>query len=279
MIMASEQAGGFSHFAVGDRLPSWSVTAINDATNSGNPIHEDAAAQRYGFGGGLVAGVTTYGYLLHPVMALLGLDFLRGGASQVRLRSPIYAGERLQVSAKVSAVARDSLSIDIEVSNASGAVCAQGSAQMPAAPVTARAVPPAAALPSPRRAATPEALRAEPLLGTLTLSQSVDEAAAFNAAAGDELACYEGLVHPAWLLRQANILVDRSVAVGAWVHTASEVQHLGTAQPGEVITVRGEVVALTQRKGHDYADIDIYIEAAQPLMRILHTAIYRMAGG
>jgi hypothetical protein len=134
-------------------------------------------------------------------------------------------------------------------------------------------------LPSPRRAATPEALRAEPLLGTLTLSQSVDEAAAFNAAAGDELACYEGLVHPAWLLRQANILVDRSVAVGAWVHTASEVQHLGTAQPGEVITVRGEVVALTQRKGHDYADIDIYIEAAQPLMRILHTAIYRMAGG
>lgn len=275
--MASEQIESFTHFAIGDRLPSWSVTATNDAVDSGNPIHEDAAAQRYGFGGGLVPGVTTYGYLLHPVVAIFGLDFLRRGASQIRLRSPIYAGEHLQVSAKVSAVARASLSLDIEVANSNGDICALGSAQMPAPTAVARALPARAPLPLPRRAATPAALRTEPLLGTLEVTQSSADAAAFIAAANDELASYAGIVHPAWLLRQANILVDRSVAVGAWVHTASDVRHLGLATPGETIVVRGEVVALSQRKGHDYADIDIYIEGAQPLMRVMHTAIYRLA--
>jgi len=266
----------FAHFAVGDRLPAWSVIAVNDAVDSGNPIHEDSAAQRHGFGGGLVAGVTTYGYLLHPVVAVFGVDFLRRGASQVRLRSPIYAGENLQVSAKVGAVARDALSLDIEVSNDSGTVCALGAAQLPARIEAGRALPPIAPLSSMRRAATPEALTADPVLGTLRVSQSSAEAAAFNAAAGDALDCYDNLIHPAWLLRQANILVDRSVAVGAWVHTASEVRHLGVATPGETIVVRGEVVSLSRRKGHDYADIDIFIEAGQPLMRVMHTAIYRM---
>jgi acyl dehydratase len=274
--VSSEQSESFAHFAVGDRLPSWSVTATNDAVDSGNPIHEDAAAQRYGFGGGLVPGVTTYGYLLHPVVAIFGLDFLRRGASQVRLRSPIYAGERLQVSTKVSAVARASLSLDIEVSNDSGTLCALGTAHMPAPALISPALPARAPLPVPRRAATPAALRAEPVLGTLEVSQTAADAAEFMLAAGDELACYRNVVHPAWLLRQANILVDRSVAVGAWVHTASDVRHLGVATPGETIVVRGEVVALSRRKGHDYADIDVYIEGAQPLMRVMHTAIYRL---
>lgn len=277
--MSSEQAVDFAHYAPGDRLPVWQVVAYNDAVDSGNPIHEDSVAQRYGFGGGLVPGVTTYGYLLHPVVAAFGPDFLTRGSSSVSLRRPIYAGESLQVSARVSAVARDSIAFELEVSNQAAEVCALGSAYLPAAPSPPRALPPRAAVPLPRRAATPEALAAEPRLGTLEITQDAAETAAFLATAGDCLPCYRDILHPAWLLRQANILVDRSVAVGAWVHTASEVIHLGVARPGEPIVIRGEVVGLTQRKGHDYADIDVYIEGAGPLMRVLHTAIYRLGGG
>jgi MaoC like domain len=269
----------FAHYALGDRLPMWQVVAHNDAVDSGNPIHEDSVAQRYGFGGGLVPGVTTYGYLLHPVVASFGRDFLTRGSSSVRLRRPIYAGETLQVAARVSAVARDAITFELEVINQAEEVCALGSAHLPSVPAPARALPAHAALPLPRRAATPEALAAEPLLGTLEVTQDAAEATAFLAAAGEDLACYRDIVHPAWLLRQANILVDRSVAVGAWVHTASDVIHLGVAQRGEPITIRGEIVALSQRKGHDYADIDVYIEGAGPLMRVLHTAIFRLGGG
>lgn len=274
--MSREPSNPFAHFAIGDRLPSWTVTAFNDAIDSGNPIHEDQTAQRYGFGGGLVPGVTTYGYLLHPLVAALGVDFLRRGASQIRLRSPIYAGDSLEVASRVSAVGRDTMSIEVEVRNPRGEVCAVGGAQWPATPQAATPLPPHAPLPATRRPATPEALRDAPVLGTLEVSQSPHAARSFAANAADELACYDTLVHPAWLLRQANILVDRNIAVGPWVHTASEVRHLGTATPGETITVRGVVMALSQRKGHDYADIDVYIEASQPLMRVKHTAIYRM---
>ena len=277
--MSSEQTNDYSHYAVGDQLPAWQVVAHNDAVDSGNPIHEDRVAQSYGFGGGLVPGVTTYGYLLHPVVAAFGLEFLRGGSSSVRLRRPIYAGETLQVGARVSAVARDTIAFELEVINQAEEVCALGNARLPAVPPSTYALPARADLPSPRRPATPEALTAEPLLGTLEMTQSAAELTAFLAAAGEDLSCYRDIVHPAWLLRQANILVDRSVAVGAWVHTASEVRHLGAAKPGERIVVRGEVVALSQRKGHDYADIDVYIEGDGPLMRVLHTAIYRLGGG
>ncbi len=277
--MSSEQAADFAHYAVGDRLPLWQVVAHNDAVDSGNPIHEDSVAQRYGFGGGLVPGVTTYGYLLHPVVAAFGIEFLTCGSSSVRLRRPIYAGQTLQVAARVSAVARDTIAFDLEVLNQVEEVCAVGSAHLPAVPSPMPALPARAALSIARRPATPEALRAESVLGTLEVTQNAADAAAFVAAAGEDLGCYRDILHPAWLLRQANILVDRSVAVGAWVHTASEVIHLGVAKPGEPIVIRGEVVALSQRKGHDYADIDVYIEAAAPLMRVRHTAIYRLGGG
>ncbi|MBK6659322.1 MAG: MaoC family dehydratase [Proteobacteria bacterium] len=275
--MASDTSEIISRLAVGERLPAWSVTAINDAANGRNPIHDDAAAQRHGFAGGLVAGVTTYGYLLHPMVALLGQEFLRNGASQVRLRSPIYAGQRLDVVATVSAVSSAALGLELEVRNDSGAVCAVGAAQWPAPAPVARPQPRTATLPETLRPATPEALRAEPVLGTLSVARTRDEVAGFNADAADELDCYSGLVHPAWLLRQANILLDRSVALGPWIHTASDIQHLGIVRPDEAITVRGEVIGLSQRKGHDYADIDIVIETTQPVMRILHTAIYRLA--
>lgn len=276
--MVNEHAHPCADLVPGDALPSWSVTAVNDARDSGNPIHDDDAAQRYGFGAGLVAGVTTYGYLLHPLVVALGADFLRDGASSIRLRSPVYAGEVLTVTARLAARDVAGLRFELEVRNPQQALCAVGTAQWPASVMAVTPLPPHAPLTSTRRAATPEALRAAPVLGTLQVTQSVEEARQFADAAADRLAVYAGLVHPAWLLRQANILVDRSVAVDAWVHTASEVQHLGTAHAGEPITVRGQVVALYERKGHDYADIDIFIEARQPLMRVRHSAIFRMAG-
>ena len=39
------------------------VTALNDAERSENAIHHDDVARRYGFGGGLVPGVTVYAYM------------------------------------------------------------------------------------------------------------------------------------------------------------------------------------------------------------------------
>jgi len=48
------------------------VRAHNAATESENKIHHDDVAQRHGFRGGLVPGVTVYAYMTHPVVALFG---------------------------------------------------------------------------------------------------------------------------------------------------------------------------------------------------------------
>lgn len=276
--MDSTDAHGRVAFVPGASFPDWVVVADNDAIDSGNPIHEDAAARRHGFGGGLVPGVTTYGYMSHPLVAALGMDFLRTGQSSVRLRRPIYAGQTVTVATRIEAVDEaGSVSFTQHVRNPDGEICATGTARWPSPPVLARPAPPWAALPVPRRPATPESLRAEPVLGTLELRFDAQAAPEFLARQGETLDCYATIAHPGWLLRQANYLVDRSLAVGPWVHTASEVTHLGVVEAGEFISVRGEVVELSTHKGHDYADIDVLIATAdRPVMRVLHRAIYRM---
>ncbi|MCB1748849.1 MAG: MaoC family dehydratase, partial [Gammaproteobacteria bacterium] len=239
---------------VGTTLPSWQVEAYNDAVDSGNAIHADDTAQRYGFGGGLVPGVTTYGYLLHPVVTVLGVDFLARGASSVRLRRPIYEGEIVTVTATVSACVDGVTGFELEARNPAGEVCALGTAHYPAPASAASNPPDRAPLPSPRVPATPEALAALGTLGSFECAQTAAEAQAFVAAAGDaDSACYGDVLHPAWLLRQANYVVDRSIALGPWIHTASEVVHLGHARIGETLEVRAAVVDLSTHKGNDYA--------------------------
>lgn len=264
-------------YVAGAALPAWQVEAYNDAIDSGNAIHEDDTAQRYGFGGGLVPGVTTYGYLLHPVVAALGADFLACGASSVRLRRPIYEGETVTVSARVGACSEGVTTFELEARNPAGELCALGSATYPSFPGETSAPPAHACVPSPRVPATPAAVAALCTLGSFQCTQTIDEARAFVAAAGDKgLACYRDIQHPAWLLRQANFVIDRSIALGPWIHTASEVSHLGHAQPGETLEIRAAVLELSNHKGNDYADFDVYISGHQPVMRIRHRAIYRL---
>ncbi len=54
----------------------WSIKAQNLPEHARNPIHTDAGAQAAGFPRALVAGVTTYAYLTHPLIVAWGEDWL-----------------------------------------------------------------------------------------------------------------------------------------------------------------------------------------------------------
>ena len=69
------------------------VRAVNTATTSENKIHDDAIAAKYGFRGGLVPGVTVYGYMAVPVLEALGPDWLARGTMTARFLQPFYEGE------------------------------------------------------------------------------------------------------------------------------------------------------------------------------------------
>lgn len=98
----------------------WRVIAANDAVDSGNPIHDDTVAKRLGFGGGLVPGVTVYGYLTHPLVAEFGIEFLTRGYIEVRFRRPVYEGETVQVNAQITGQQDRRWQLDLNVSNPAG---------------------------------------------------------------------------------------------------------------------------------------------------------------
>ena len=55
-------------------------------------------AQRYGFQGGLVPGVTVYGYACHALVQALGPDWVERGTAHLRFVAPCYEGEELVVT-------------------------------------------------------------------------------------------------------------------------------------------------------------------------------------
>ncbi len=257
-------------------LPTWQIIAENDATDSANPMHDDATARQLGFAGGLVPGVTLYGYLTHPLIALFGEAFLHQGSFEARFRRPVYTGETLTTYVRVSACNNATYTFELALKNAAGEACVVGSASFPShvreLPTLTNSVP----LPAVRRPATPEALGSNPQLGTLHEIFTPAQNAALLRGMGEDLALYQSVVHPAWLLRQANMVVDSNVAVGPWIHVASKIEHFGVVPLNEPYTVHARVAGLSVHKNHDYADFEVTIATTQVVMWVMHRAIYRM---
>jgi hypothetical protein len=61
-------------------LAEFRVSAPPPVEPHENRIHEDGLARAYGFKGGLVPGVIVYGWMTHPVVEILGRDWLERGA-------------------------------------------------------------------------------------------------------------------------------------------------------------------------------------------------------
>jgi acyl dehydratase len=86
------------------------------------------------------------------------------------------------------------------------------------------------------------------------------------------------VVHPAFLLTQANRALSGNVQVGPWIHAGSVVRHLGLARVGDRLTTRGHVRSLYERNGREYVELDLVVVAGdkRPVAHVLHTAIYRL---
>lgn len=264
------------------------VVAHNDAQDSGNPMHDDAAAKAMNFKGALVPGITVYGYMSHALVSQFGPQWLASGWLHVRFRQPVYAGENIDIVAAPLPARDGPPRVTVEAVNPDGERCAVGRGGM-ANSASELAHQPATALPSARQLvekqwpATEQGFNDAKILGCLRARFNSEEASDFLAAMQDDHPIYrQGIVHPAWLLRQANLIVDRNFAIGPWIHTESEVRNLDYARCDQDLTVRASVLALFQRNGHEYVDLDVAVVAddnnEHALMRVMHRAIYKMAG-
>jgi acyl dehydratase len=237
-------------------------------------------AQRFGFRGGLVPGVTVYAYMTHPVVARLGRAWLERGTMTSRFHQPFYEGDTVTVSA----AAVEPAALELTAANDAGTVCATGRASLPTAPDPPDGPDPAdfpeAPLPHDPAPATPEALAALDVLGSLESGFHADRAHGFLGQLDEDLPLYgsDRLAHPGWLLRAANDILVANVRLGPWIHTASTVTNLGVVGDGDRVATRARVSGLSTRKGHELVELDVLLIASgdRPVTRIRHSAIYRL---
>lgn len=263
-------------------LAVYEVEAVNYATDSSNKIHSDEVAKQYGFVGGLVPGVAVCCYMMQPPASRFGLEWARGGSFRAKLLKPTYEGEMARVSARAKADEPDQL--EIEVKNPAGVLCAVGSASIgPAPPAPEIENYPLAPMPEldARREPVASALPKGETLGTLLYDPDhPDNEVGFFAEAREQLdICTqeEALQHPGLLLHLANYAISGNVALGPWIHTASEIQFYNAARVGESLELRGKIEDSYERRGHEFivADLAAFGAEGRPIAQIRHTAIVK----
>jgi len=253
------------------------VRARNTAPDSDNKIHDDAVAATYGFRGGLVPGVTVYGYLASVVVRELSPEWLCSGSMQVRFQAPFYDGDQVRIDSEI--VASD---VRLLAEREGGTVCATGLARL-ADPILEWCDFEDAPLPAfdSRPDAAWDLLEPGKPLGTLLdqinlLDAEYLERHCFDAAA-EPAPLYGAIAHPAILLAMANLSLSRNYRLGPWIHASSEVTNFATAGHGDEVCVRGVIEDRFERKGHEFVVLDLAMtkNSGERLLRVRHTAIYR----
>ncbi len=267
----------------GSALPEYRVKARNTSASSENKIHDDAIARRYGFGGGLVPGITVYAYVTHPLVEAFGRDWLERGTISVKFVKPILEGDEVLVSGRVTEQGPGGLAVALTASTAKNGDCAVATATLPDRPAESvdPAAYPQAALPGDRPEATRSHLASVGVLGSPVIACDAGAAAEYVDKVADSLPVYRGpgaMVHPGLLLQQANRALSGNVRLGPWIHTGSKVRHLGGARIGETVATRGRVKGLDERKSRETVELDLLMVAdgSRPVAHVLHSAIYRL---
>jgi hypothetical protein len=253
------------------------VTARNDATSSENKIHDDTVARRYGFGGGLVPGVTVYGFMTWVPVTRWGAPWLSGGTMTARFAKPVYDGDKVEVRGEDA----EGDSMTVTVTNDNGVACATGTAAL--APPGRAPLDPAAFdhRPAPaaddRLPASAATLAPGTALGVVERGWDAAARARYLDLFGDDLDIYDrlGVAHPGALVRAANEVLARTVRLGPWIHVASETAFHGLVHDDDVVTTYGRVIDRVERKGHQFVELDVLsVVGDRPVLSVRHTAIY-----
>ena len=256
-------------------LAPYPVKAFNTAHDSENKIHDDATAKRFGFGGGLVPGVDVYGYISHMPVTHWGRAWLERGGAECRFLKPVYDGDMATVTATENG---GGLEIAVE---SRGELCATGRAFLPATPQSPGLADFRTAPQRPERPPADEAsLALDTWLGLDPYPVTPEMAARYLADSQESAPIYaeEGLIHPRDVLRACNFVLSRNVVFGPWVHTGSRIQHFAAARVGDSLSARARVTGNYEKKGHRFVEVDALVlsNAATPIARVAHTAIYRL---
>jgi len=253
------------------------IRAHNTAPQSENRIHDDQVAASFGFRGGLVPGVTVYGYLASVAIRELSPQWMQTGSMQVRFQAPFYEADEVRIDTE-----RIGDDLRLLAEREAGAVCATGLARI-AEPMLEWVDFDDAKLPEfdARPDAAWDLLAPGKPLGTLRDRLDLSdfeylERHCFDSAA-EPAPIYRTTAHPAVLLAMANLILVNNYRLGPWIHASSELTHFATAAQGDEVCIRGRIEDRFERKSHEFVVLDLAMAktSGERLLRVRHTAIYR----
>ena len=266
---------------------AYRVVARNAATQSDNRIHDDSVAQDFGFGGGLVPGVTLYGYLTRPVVEHYGRAWLERGWIDVRFHRPVYDGGPVEATARP-----DGSGLALALVDEQGPECVAGRAGLARGPGGSDEASTGplevpfdptgvefGARPDERPPAGPESLAPGLTLGTIVQPVRTETNAGYRKLVEGDLDLYasEGLAHPGVLILTANTVLSANVLMGPWVHVGSQVFNLAAVPADAVVETRARVRDRYERKGHQLVELDVaWCSDGRAVMAAVHTAIYQL---
>jgi acyl dehydratase len=243
--------------------PLLRVRAVNTATDSENRIHDDQIAAEYGFRGGLVPGVTIYGYMASAVIEHFGPEWLERGAMDVRFFQPFYEGEEVAVTISDAADRK----IKVEAGTRATATAWLESSRSGPRPDHCDLAT--------KQPATSETIRPGVTLGSIEKTLNLSEPG--MSAPLDSHIGPDRLAHPAILLSLANEILISNYILGPWIHSSSEIRNANPARDGENLHVRGKIIDAYERKGHEFVVLDVAILSGDALItRFRHTAIWKL---
>jgi acyl dehydratase len=229
-----------------------------------NKIHEDDVARQFGFTGALVPGVELFARITTPLVAAWGEEWLTGGRVEVRFRRPVYDGEELLVELDDGRLTATGADGEVRCVGSAGRT-----ADRPDLSGCAEVTP-----------ATQ--LVRDPVVGpfpSVHATVTVEQNEWYLDAIGEPLALYrdEAWAHPGMLIKAVHRLLTHNVALGPWIHTASDCRLLGVARLPAVVTSHGRVTHVGRRGRNDEVRYDALVLAdGEPVAQVHHTALYRL---
>ena len=262
---------------------NWQGIAFNQVPNSTNQIHGDEMAQRFGFKGGLVPGVTVSAYLLHPVTETFGMEFLERGYAHCRVNSPLYDHETFEVEITDQGLQHCHTCLKrnsgepLAVAETSIPTAASSPPVFRGAPLGNQPVD----LPATRE--NFERLQANGCKAFSYRWNHEHEMSSYlrNRLDMSDLYAVEGFANPSYILGISNWVLSANIYMNPWLHLETRSQNFAGLAAGTDMIGEMSVADLFEKRGHEFVDVEVNIfdaDSRQCYTAIRLRAIYRLRG-
>jgi hypothetical protein len=268
-----------------EQISAWPVYRVrthNASAHSENRMHSDDVARSFGFKAALVPGVTVFAHMTHPLVERFGEAWLARGVAEATFSKPAYEGDMLRVETSEGGEA-DHARLAVVCKNEEGTELARLASAPPSdatrAPDSRSASPPAPPI-GQRPLVTWDLMEVGKPFPALAWRPTQADNLQWCTDVRDDLPTYRGgdtsLLHPGFVLRQANMVLRNRFTLPAWIHTGSRIVFHHALRAGHPYEMRAIPEEKWNRKGHEFVRLYVAILGmSQVMAEVIHTAIFR----